>query len=595
MLGLLVFILDGFVMEFLHLFKVYWKTSRPEQWRVVFYVFWHAFSVVGSLCQPYAFAMALNCLQNNRIYEIWKWLILYAVGFTVFEVGHRIARSTERYLAFRNRKRYVLASYERLQSFPLKWHNDHHSANTIDRVNKAADALFHYGQCQSNYIEVIVNLIGSLLILWTISPLVSIIGCVIGFLSVIITKGLYRRSVPEYRMQNELFHKLAAALMDYVSNITTIIVLRLGLQARDDLSNRIDNIFPHLVKEHRITQVKCFISAFLVAALNISMIVYYIHTQASSGQMIMVGAVATLFQYLNLLMTAFGFYGGDYENVIHWWQDYNAASLLYNDDNESMEIVLSQETAIPRNWLKLLIHPLSFSYGVGQAELKCNEIVLERGKRIAFVGESGAGKSTCLHILRGLLTTNGLITVDEKLTLSIREIGQIATLIGQEPEIFENTIRYNITLGLPASEGEIIRSAKIACFDEVADKLPSGYDSDIRENGVNLSGGEKQRLSLTRGIFAIQDSSLVLLDEPTSSLDTATEMTIYKRMFETLTDHCVVSTIHRLHLLPLFDYVYVFRDGKIVESGTFQSLLRSSGELSRLWSQYGIKSEIEIA
>jgi ABC-type multidrug transport system fused ATPase/permease subunit len=573
-------------MEFFRLLKAYWKVSRPEQWRVAFYMFWHTFSVVGSLCQPYAFAMALNCLQTGKSNDVSKWLIFYLFGFSVFEIGHRIARSTERYLAFRNRKRFVLVSYDRLQSLPLKWHNDHHSANTIDRINKAADALFNFGQCQSNYIEIMVNLLGSVFVLWTLSPLISIIGCAVGLMSVFITKALYRQSVPEYRMQNELFHKLAAALMDYVSNITTIIVLRLGFRARDDLSNRIDMIFPHLVKEHRITQVKCFFNALLIALLNVSMIIYYVHSQADSGKIIMVGSVAAVFQYLNLLMTAFRFYGGDYENVIHWWQDYNAASLLYETALDSLGTDHSQGRTISDNWTKICIHPLSFSYGLNQAKLDFDEIILERGKRIAFVGESGGGKSTCLHILRGLLPTDGSITVDEVTNLPIHELSRIATLVGQEPEIFENTIRYNITLGLPASDGEIAASSKITCFDDVAAKLPLGYESDIRENGVNLSGGEKQRLSLTRGLFAIQDSSLVLLDEPTSSLDTATEMTVYRRMFEALSDQCLVSTIHRLHLLPMFDYVYVFRNGKMVENGTFQGLVRLDGELARLWSLY---------
>lgn len=573
-------------MDFLHLFKKHWQYAYPEQWRVIWYLFWHAFSVAGELCKPYAFAMALNCLQTSQLNEAGKWLVWYVVGFTVFEIGHRIARSTERYLAFRNRKRFVLSAYDKLQELPLSWHNDHHSANVIDRVNKAANALFSFGQCQSNYIAVIVNLVGSLIFLCTLSPLVAFIGCVTGIVSVYVTKWLYKKSVPEYRAQNELFHKLAATLMDYISNITTIIVLHLGGRARIDIENKTDEIFPHLVKEHRVTQVKCFLNAFLVVALNVGMISYYIFSRSLAGTVIMVGSVAAVFQYLDILMNAFGFYTGDYENVIHWWQDYNAAAIIYETDLSSHTFISTHTESRFNDWNKIKIKQFDFCYGVGKSRLHCDLIELERGKRIAFVGESGAGKSTCLNILCGLLSVDGMISLDGKKDLPIQTLRDIATLVSQEPEIFENTIQYNITMGLPAIANEIESAAYTACFNEVVVNLPQGYDADIRENGVNLSGGEKQRLALARGVFAMRDSSLILLDEPTGSLDVSTETKIYHRLFDMFPNACIVSTLHRLHLLPMFDCIYVFQNGHIVEIGSFDELKGTGGVLSRLWQKY---------
>ncbi|MCL1792978.1 MAG: ABC transporter ATP-binding protein/permease [Oscillospiraceae bacterium] len=573
-------------MDFLRLFKKHWQCAHPEQWRVAWYLFWHVFSVSGQLCKPYAFAMALNCLQTGQLSEAGKWLAWYVIGFAVFEIGHRLARSTERYLAFRNRKRFVLSAYDKLQGLPLSWHSNHHSANVIDRINKAADALFGFGQCQSAYIEVIVNLIGASIFLWVLSPVVAVVGCAAGILSIYITKWLYKKSVPEYRAQNELFHKLAAALMDYISNITTIIVLRLGRRARIDLEDRIDEIFPHLVREHRVTQVKCFLNALLMVALNVGMIAYYIYSRSAAGAVIMVGSVAAVFQYLDILMGAFGFYTGDYEYAIHWWQDYNAAAMIIDEDSSSAMPGSKIMETIPANWRTLNVNKIDFAYGDGQAELHCDSIELGRGKRIAFVGESGAGKSTCLNILRGLLPVNGNIAVDGAGYLQICALGDIATLVSQEPEIFENTIKYNITLGLPATKEEIEAAAYAACFGEVALSIPNGYEADIRENGVNLSGGEKQRLALARGVLAMRESSLILLDEPTGSLDAETETKIYQRLFAMFPDACIVSTLHRLHLLPMFDCIYVFQNGRIAEMGSFGELKDSGGILSKLWNIY---------
>ena len=152
--------------------------------------------------------------------------------------------------------------------------------------------------------------------------------------------------------------------------------------------------------------------------------------------------------------------------------------------------------------------------------------------------------------------------------------------------MFENTLRYNVTMGIPASDGEIGSAVSTAGLDDVVNRLPRGLDSDVREKGVNLSGGEKQRLALARGVFAIRDSSLILLDEPTGSVDPATEMMIFKSLFNDLSGRCVVSVLHRLHLVRLFDYVYVMKGGMIVEEGTFESIRAARGEFSRLWAKY---------
>ena len=105
----------------------------------------------------------------------------------------------------------------------------------------------------------------------------------------------------------------------------------------------------------------------------------------------------------------------------------------------------------------------------------------------------------------------------------------------------------------------------------------------IGEKGVNLSGGQKQRLALARGILAAQTSEIILMDEPTSSVDPKTELIIYKRLFDLFKDKVMVSALHRLHLLDHFDYIYVMHDGKIVEEGTLHDLKASGKVFNELW------------
>jgi len=157
------------------------------------------------------------------------------------------------------------------------------------------------------------------------------------------------------------------------------------------------------------------------------------------------------------------------------------------------------------------------------------------------------------------------------------------TLFPQEPEIFENTIEHNITLGLPFEEREIMDVCGTAQFDDVVRQLPKGLQSSIQEKGVNLSGGQKQRLALARGILAAKSSDIILLDEPTSSVDSKTENQIYEKLFEEYSNKVIVSSLHRLYMLTHFDYIYVLQHGSIVDQGTYSELLSKSLIFQELW------------
>jgi ABC-type multidrug transport system fused ATPase/permease subunit len=225
------------------------------------------------------------------------------------------------------------------------------------------------------------------------------------------------------------------------------------------------------------------------------------------------------------------------------------------------------------------------------AGLQDVNIKMQRGKRIAFVGESGGGKTTLLALVRGLYEPDpGLEVLVDGQKISLGSLNQTVTLMPQEPEIFESTILYNITLGLPFPEEEIMEVCRQARFEEVAERLPRGLHSEIQEKGVNLSGGQKQRLAMARGILAARESEVVLLDEPTSSVDPKTEAAIYQQLFAAFSQKAIVSTIHRLHWLHLFDYVYVVSGGRIVEEGSFDWLRSNGPVFMELWKH---QAEVE--
>jgi len=591
-------------MDYIYMLKKLWKYAECDRKKIVLYYIFHIISVFGIIIQPYAFSMVINTLQENStnlINDVLFWLTIYMVGFAVFNLFHRIARFIERDVAFNVKKRFIVKSYGILQALPLQWHNENHSGSVIDRLNTAGDSLYHFGNIQANCIEAIMKFVGSAIMLTMISPIISIVAITFGVIMILITKKMYTVVVPEYRLQNEKFHDVSAALFDYIRNINTIIILKLGKLVQKDLSIRLDGIFPHIQRENKVTQLKCFYNELLTAVLNVGLIFYYIKIRTVMGTAILIGTITAIFQYLEQLISSFQFYAFHYEDIIHWSTNFKAASpiyVAYEENEKAKKGRLShikgkkwdESNDLP--WDKIEIGPLNYAYENSNAGLFNVKVKINKGKRIAFIGESGAGKSTFLHIMKGVLPINEIdINIDGKYA-DINMLEKFTTFIPQEAEIFENSIRYNITMGLPDDESEIEKSLRLAGFDNVVKKLPNGIDTDIRENGVNLSGGEKQRLALARGLYSVRNSSILLLDEPTNNLDIATERMIYNRIFEGFSQKAIVSVLHRLHLLCLFDYVYVFKNGSIIEHGTYQELMENrESEFIQLWNEYLMNSK----
>ena len=197
---------------------------------------------------------------------------------------------------------------------------------------------------------------------------------------------------------------------------------------------------------------------------------------------------------------------------------------------------------------------------------------------IAFVGHSGAGKSTIFNLLpRFYDIQSGQITIDNQSisNVSLNTLRKNISLVGQDTTLFDDTIRNNIQYANSnASDQEIEEAAKHSFADEFINKLQNKYDTVIGENGVRLSGGEKQRLSIARAI--LKKTSIILLDEATSSLDAETESQIQKAIQFLTKGRTTIVIAHRLSTILNADKIYVINSGKVAGEGTHKELLVNS-------------------
>ncbi|UTE73452.1 peptidase domain-containing ABC transporter [Rossellomorea marisflavi] len=229
---------------------------------------------------------------------------------------------------------------------------------------------------------------------------------------------------------------------------------------------------------------------------------------------------------------------------------------------------------------------LSFGYRSGKETLKDINISLKEGERTAIVGTSGSGKSTLAKLLVGLHRTyEGSITIDE-LNIHDYSLSSLRKRIGycqQDVQLLPGTVFENLTLGQEHHEvkdtHEILH--KIGCSDFIH-ALDDGYETQIEESGVGLSGGEKQMINLARCL--LKKPELIVLDEATSNMDSMREKQVFEHLYTNFPNETMVIIAHKLSLIKNCDKIIVFKGGKIAEIGSHSTLMENEGEYYRLWN-----------
>ena len=264
-----------------------------------------------------------------------------------------------------------------------------------------------------------------------------------------------------------------------------------------------------------------------------------------------------------------------------------AARILPIIDNEN-EIKDSAEASnLKTTNANIKFKDVFFSYENNEEVLKGVNLDIKGGKMSALVGHSGSGKSTIMNLIpRFYNITSGKIEIDGQSVndVKISSLRNVISLVSQDTTLFDDTIKNNISYAnLDASDEEIMEAAKLSNCDEFINQLPKKYETIIGENGIRLSGGEKQRISIARAM--LKKSRIILLDEATSSLDSETEEKIQSAINILTKDKTTIVIAHRLSTILNSDKIFVVESGKILASGKHEELLSNSKQYKNFYDK----------
>jgi ABC-type multidrug transport system fused ATPase/permease subunit len=240
---------------------------------------------------------------------------------------------------------------------------------------------------------------------------------------------------------------------------------------------------------------------------------------------------------------------------------------------------------------------ITFGYATNQPVLHDISLHVPAGRRVALVGLSGSGKTTLVSLLpRFFEPWGGTITIDGRdiRTLPIEFLRSSIGLVLQSSMLLEGTVRENISIGRPdATDEEVRRAARRAYIAEDIEALPGGYDAHVREQGLNFSAGQRQRLAIARAILL--DAPILILDEPTANLDVESESRVMEAIADLVQGRTVIMITHRLSTLGNVDDVVVLKAGRIIEAGPVHALRRGTGEFARLLAEQSKYSAQRLA
>jgi ABC-type multidrug transport system fused ATPase/permease subunit len=581
----------------------YWRSARKETAAGGSLLVFGAFV---DLLQPWPIKWLVDYVFGNHTPPQWLatlWpslkdgatgsgIAAVCISILILAIIHRGAITFGHFFLIRVGARIVqqlrCAACDHLHRLSLSFHDKTKIGDSLYRV--AYDA--HAAQSMLNGAIVpsaigVLTLLGAVLIMFRINWALTLTTLAVTPLFVIIIRGFSRRIDRQSRVYHENESKLVSVVQESLSSIRAIQAFTMeklaGSRFRVHSEHSLD-------ANQRMTRTQLVYSACagLAVAIGTAGVVWV------AGNLVLRGALSTgdiliFLAYLGMLYQPMNTFSQS-ASVIQ-----SASAQLrrvFELLNTSPGITDRPNAFIPPAVRgEVEFRDVAFAYEPDRPVLTDFRLRVKPGQRIAFVGRTGAGKTTIASLLlRFYDPTKGSITLDghDLRDLKLDWLRSQVSIVLQDPVLFSGTIAENIGFGRAnATRPDIEAAARRAQADEFIQKLPNGYETMLGERGVNLSGGQRQRLSIARAF--LKDAPILILDEPTSALDTHTEEALLAALRELMSGRTTFVIAHRLSTIRQADLIVVLENGKVAELGDHDTLIEREGIYAKMvQSQSGL-------
>lgn len=478
--------------------------------------------------------------------------------------------------------------FTKLERLPIQFFDTHRHGDIMSRLsNDTENISMTISQSIGSLFSGVITIIGTLVIMLSYSPLMTLVSMITIPLTLLVTMKLSKFMRRFFKEQQTLLGELNSEVEESVNGYKTVIAFgreEKSIEEFSDVSKKLSragikaNIFGGVMGP--LMNVIGNLGYLLVAAVG----GYLAIVTAGTEGAITVG-----------MIQAFLLYSKQFSRPINEIANQYAAIQTAIAGAERVFEILDAAPEIDEGKTELRgedivgdldFNELVFSYVPGEPVLKGFDLKVRPGQKIAIVGRTGAGKTTVANLLtRFYELDSGEILLDGRNINDITKesLRRNIAVVLQDTVLFSDTIRNNIRYGNEnATDEEIREAARNANMDSYIERLPDGYDTVLTEGGGNLSQGQRQLLSIARAFIA--DPKILILDEATSSVDTRTEVHIQNAFARLLKGRTSLIIAHRLSTIKDADVIIVVDDGKVAECGTHEELLKRGGAYFGLYS-----------
>ena len=507
---------------------------------------------------------------------VLSYLIKSGVVILIVAVAQWIMNVCNNRISYRVVRDIRKDAFEKLQVLPLKYLDGHPSGEIVSRIIADVEQ-FSEGLLMgfTQFFTGVVTILGTLFFMVILNPKITIVVVCITPVSLLLAAFIARKTYSMFKIQSETKGEQTGIIDEMIGNqkvVQAFLQEDNVLERFDEVNERLRECSLRAIFFSSITNPATrFVNGLVYAGVGFTGAIAVVNGNLSVGQL------SCFLSYANQYTKPFNEISG----VITELQNaFACAARIFDFIDETPQTPEKENADVLQQVQgKVDLEAVSFSYEPEQKLIEHLDLKVNPGQRVAIVGPTGCGKTTMINLLmRFYDVTGGKIQVDGK---DIKDVtrNSLRTSYGmvlQETWLREGTIRENLTMGKPdATEEEIIAAAKAAHAHSFIKRMSKGYDTEIQEGGEGLSQGQKQLLCIARIMLSLPP--MLILDEATSSIDTRTELKIQNAFAKMMEGRTSFIVAHRLSTIKEADIILVMKEGKIIEQGNHESLLRKRG------------------